>query len=132
LDTGRKGQTSLEFLVMLTMMLLVFTAMVSVINRRRNSLSDQRVSLQGVSVADRIGYELDMALVQGDGYHHGFDLRKFIGSHEYSINVEEGYIRVNWTDKNVFSSTAVQNLSGDIEPGYNRIMNDEGQIKVVG
>jgi len=116
---------------MMTIFLTVaFTGVYSTLGERQIAAIERDVKLQAATVADRIGYELDLALAQGDGYARDVDLRETIGGASYTVTVTNGTVAVEWEDSIVFSTTAVAVIDGTVEPGRNTIQNEGGVVTV--
>ena len=125
-----KGQSSMEFMAMVFIMLVMLTVTISVLRDRQSNLNDRRESLKGLNIGDRVANEIDMALTFGKGYYRDFELDKSIRGNEYSVEVEPGYVVVSWKDRTVYSSTAIDHIDGEIEPGENTIKNLDGDIVI--
>ncbi len=117
---------------MVIFLMVLFTGTYSVLGERQTAAVERQVNLQAVSVADRIGYELDVALTQGEGYSREFELRETIGGSSYNVTVENGTVALEWADSIVFGTTAVDGIEGTITPGMNEIYNTGDGIEVRG
>lgn len=127
-----KGQASFEFLVVITFLSIMFAAAIPTLGDRQIAITERGVSQQGAAIADRIAYEFDLAMAQGDGYYRSFELPKEIAYSSYNVTVGNGTVLVRWAQTHRFTGTAATNVSGTIEPGQNTIQNSDGMIEVVG
>lgn len=116
---------------MMIFLTVVFAGFYSVLGQRQVMIAERQVSLQAEAVANKIGYELDLALTQGEGYSRQFTLPDRIGNADYNISVINGTIVVAWLDSQVLSTTAVDGINGTLQPGTNRIRNTGTAIEVV-
>lgn len=125
-----KGQTSLEFITMLALALIVFASFYAFfVQRQAATLSLERHQL-AESVADQIRFELDLALTQGHGFSRTFDLRNTIGGDTYTVTVASGTIILEYGDRSVVSTTAAYNVSGTVQPGTNTVRNSNGILNI--
>ncbi|MDY6777286.1 MAG: hypothetical protein SVU32_01350 [Candidatus Nanohaloarchaea archaeon] len=128
--SNRKGQTAIEFLATVIMLLLVFTAVYGTVVKRQVQMVERQVQMQAQSLAERVAYELDLALTEGEGYRRTFRLQNQIGNYDYRINVTNGTVIVTWGEETVFATTAATNVSGNIASGANTIYNTGNVIRV--
>lgn len=117
---------------MMTFLMILFTGMYTVLGERQTAAVERQVDLQAVAVADRIGYELDLALTQGEGYSREFELRDTIGGSSYNVTVQNGTVALEWAGSMTLASTAADGVEGTIGPGMNEIRNTGGRIEVTG
>lgn len=129
---SREGQTALEFLAMMVFLMILFTGTYSVLGERQTAAVERQVDLQAAAVADRIGYELDLALTQGEGYSREFELRETIGGSSYNVTVQNGTVALEWAESMTFASTAVRGIDGNVTPGRNELYNTGEEIEVTG
>lgn len=127
---SRKGQTSLEFIAMLSFMMIAFAAFYSVFVDQHVTAMEQRRATHAEAIADRAAFELDMALSQGDGFSRNFTLPNEVVGADYSITVYDGLLVLEWGDRRVMDSTAAPGINGELEPGLNRVENRGGVLYV--
>jgi len=119
-----KGQASLEFMATVVLLMLVFAGVYEGVAAQQVRTAETQVQLQAASTADRIGYELDLALAEGDGFYRTIQLPSTIGGADYNVSVANGTVRLDWYRSTVFSTTAVPAVIGEIGPGMNTIRNN--------
>lgn len=122
----------MEFLIIVSLLTLVFAALYQNITSKQVRFTEYQVHKQAEATADKIAYELDLALSEGEGYTRNFTVRDTVGGDSYSLKVKQGLVILEWMNTTVYSTTAVKNVSGEIEPGKNQIVNTGESIKVVG
>lgn len=127
-----KGQASFEFMIVIIFLSFIFAAAVPMLGDRQIAILERGVSMEGKAIADRVAYEFDLAVAQGDGYYREFELPATIAYSDYDVTVANGTVLIEWADAHRFTGTAVQNVSGTIEPGTNEIRNTGDTIEVVG
>lgn len=126
-----KGQSSLEFVTMMVLLLLVFTTFVSLFSGNQVEAVEEERARIAVAVADQIAFELDLALTEGEGFSRTFDLRESIGGQEYNVTVNGSTVHLAYgDDRSVVSTTATENVTGEVKPGENTVENEGGVISV--
>lgn len=124
------GQSSLEFIVMITLLMMIFAAFVSVFVDKQVSAVEKERETIATTVADSVGFELDRALVEGEGYSRKVDLVSTIRGEDYNITLSNGTVIVDYRGRSVRGYTAAENVSGSFEPGMNRVENRGYDIHV--
>ncbi|MDY6766380.1 MAG: hypothetical protein SVW77_03355 [Candidatus Nanohaloarchaea archaeon] len=125
-----KGQSSLEFLTMFILVLLVFSAFISLFAEWQTAAVEADRERIAATIADRVGFELDRALVAGNGFSRTIELPEEIRGRNYTMQVMNGTVLLDYGPNTVRANTAVDQLAGPVKPGTNTIINDEGVINV--
>ena len=128
-----KGQSSFEFLVYVGIVMLIMAYFLW------NSLSFQNQSMhikidaEAKKLCDTIAFEINSAVRSGDGYNRKFFVpNSFAGIPDFTINVDEYSVFVDWSDKSTSCSIIIRNITNTkvINKGYNFIENKNGDINV--
>jgi uncharacterized protein (UPF0333 family) len=85
----RRGQTSLEFIVLAGFMLFVFTAFIFVVKERSNIANQQVRYNELSSVAQSLNQEVINAYRVQDGYTRTFEIPNTINGEQYTIKVTD-------------------------------------------
>lgn len=85
-----KGQSSLEFLAMVSLSMIILASLYSLMADKQQDAVDFQQRETVNYVADKVSFELEMALVQGEGYSRVFSLPGSIGGEDYKVNVSKG------------------------------------------
>ncbi|MFB6166851.1 MAG: hypothetical protein ABEJ62_01155 [Candidatus Nanohaloarchaea archaeon] len=129
-STRSKGQSSLEFIAMLSFMMLAFSGFYTFfVNQQIAAVQNQR-AVYAEAVADKAAFELDLALAQGDGFSRNFTLPESLGGADYNITVRGEIVLLEWGERQVLSSTAAPEVQGNLTPGGNRVENRGGVLYV--
>lgn len=56
-------------------------------------------------IIDRVSFEVEMALVQGEGYQRNFTIPSEIGGENYKINISSGSGVMNWSNETIIVSS---------------------------
>lgn len=115
---------------MLILVLAVFTAFSTFFTAQQASAVDAERERVAISTADSAAFELDLALVEGEGFSRTFELRDAIGGEGYTITHDNGTILVSYGGQDVTASTAARDVDGDLEPGQNTVVNEGGEITI--
>lgn len=132
--SSKKAQTALEFLIMISLALVVFTTFYAVFSHKEMRALKRENSLRGESIADKVAYELNLALVQEDGFSSEFQIPSQLAGKTYNLSINQtdagSIIFLGWGDQFVTTTTAAPQVEGQVKPGTNRIENQEGVLHV--
>ncbi len=127
---NRRGQSSLEFIAMVGLALVLFAGFFTFFAGRQATavaIENQRLA---VSTAEEVAFELDLALTQGDGFSRVFDLPADVAGEEYTVSLAGDRVRVRYKDRDILAYTAAEDVNGDIQPGTNKVENRGGVLYV--
>lgn len=127
---SNRGQTSLEFMAMLILVMLVFTAFYTSFASNQTAARQQQETLMAERIANDAVFEIQMALIQGDGYRRNFTLPHAIHGNAYTVNVTDGAFIVQWNDRNLYKDVPITSINGTFSPAENRIRNADGEVYV--
>ena len=126
-----KAQVSVEFMILISILLLLF------ILYTQNSLSLQkdmiilRSDQEAKELSDKIAFEINTAVNSGTGYERNFYVKKtFAGISNFNILVENYEVKITWSQNSVISQIVTKNTTGDVGKGWNLIENRDGAIHV--
>ncbi|KYK25562.1 hypothetical protein AYK26_07810 [Euryarchaeota archaeon SM23-78] len=126
----KRAQGSLEFVVISSVMFLVLTGLVTVIEGRMTGAYKERIYNRMEGLGNLIDTEIRLAnSVQGD-YSREFFLPPVIEGYNYTvglINKKEVVIEVEGMEYYIFLDN---NISGDIDKGTNTIAKQEDNISI--
>jgi hypothetical protein len=128
--TLQKGEISIEFIALIGFILVIFTSMIIVIGLKNKDISDSMIYSDAQKIADTVASEINTA-ARIEGYYREFEIpRKIAGMENYSVNISTDFrfVQVKWDNKNEMSNIVTENVSGTINPGLNKIRNEEGMI----
>lgn len=126
----RHGQSSLEFMAMISIALVLFAGFFTFFADRQmtaHAIQQQRLA---TTTAEKAAFELDLALTQGDGFSRIFDLQETIEGEDYTVTVINETVVLTYKETDILAYTAAENVTGDIQPGTNRVRNEEGVLHV--
>jgi len=130
-----KGQSSIEFLAFVSMSMFMLAVLYTVMADKQAETFQERSQDNAEAIAEKISFNLEMALVQGEGYSRVFSLPETIAGNKYNILVDGGTIRISWLSEEVFGSThySGEKINITIEDDSNvfRVKNNESGVYLV-
>jgi hypothetical protein len=113
-----KGQSSLEFLAMVSFSMLILASLYTVMADKQRDAVDFQQRETVNFVAEKVAFELEMALVQREGYSRVFSLPGSIAGDSYTVNITRGdpvnsnisigRVRINYGENTVSRLTRYQ------------------------
>lgn len=117
-------------MIMFSIALLMFSAFFTVFSQRQISAGNLQNQRTAASIADKVAFELDLALTEGSGFSRTFELRDSIGGNPYTVTLHQGTVLLEYGEKDVLSSSAAKNITGTVQPGTNTVTNNGGTLYV--
>ena len=128
-----KGQSSLEFLAYVSISALILAGMYGVMASKQEQTFEYNQRENAQKIAEKTGFQVEMALVQGEGYSRVFTLPAQIGGDYYNITLVNETTLIEWRDKTTLRSTLYSdkeiNLSTN-ETNVFKVMNKDGEVTV--
>jgi len=128
-----KGQSSLEFLAMISMSAVVVAALYGSVGTKQVDTVQYNNGRDAVRIAEKLGFQVEMAMVHGEGYSRVFSLPESIGGKNYSATFREGFVVMNYLGQNITRSTLYEGrkiqLSTDTINTF-RVLNNETGIYI--
>lgn len=87
-----KGQSAMEFLVMVSMSSLLLAALYGMTAEKQLEISRYTQSQEAEAVTEELGFQLEMALVQGEGYSRKFSVPVKISGEFYNLSAANSRI----------------------------------------
>ncbi|MFB6202870.1 MAG: hypothetical protein ABEK01_00085 [Candidatus Nanohaloarchaea archaeon] len=92
----RQGQASLEFFFMIGLSALMMAILLGIVAQKQSAVNEMRNQKIGDEVAETIAFNVEMALVQGNGYSRKFYIARSIAGRTYNISVANSTVYVGW------------------------------------
>jgi hypothetical protein len=126
-----KGQSSIEFLIFVSILFLIFAFILWNDNSLQNQLNWVKTNTEAKNVCDGIAFEINSAVRTGNGYKRKFYVEKdFFGVSDFDISVGNYTVYIDWSKNSVSSSIITENITGIVDKGSNFIENRNGEIYV--
>ncbi len=94
-----KGQSSIEFLTLISLSTLVLAGLYGVMVSKQGQANEFNNRQTADLVAEKVSFQVEMALVQGEGYSRVFSLPDEIAGRSYNVTVREGSTIVDWGEE---------------------------------
>lgn len=127
-----KGQSSIEFLSLVSMSALLLAALYGFISAKQSQLASVDEQRNAELVAEKASFQVEMALIQGEGYSRVFNLERELASTTYELKIGKGIALVDYGDERITAPTRYQggwiNISTD-STGVFKVVND-GNVSI--
>jgi hypothetical protein len=127
----KKGQSSFEFVMLMTFVMLMFAITFVVIQDKGFFIRSAQTENQARAVSNLINTEVELAYKVYEGYEKEFWIPEYINGEDYSIEFIEGAeLKISYKDNVFLSFLSLNrtNVSGTIEKGYNIIKKNSSGI----
>jgi hypothetical protein len=128
-----KGQSSIEFLSLVSMSALILAGMYGVMLSKQEKAVTYSQQSNAQKIAEKTSFQVEMALVQGDGYSRVFNLPKNLGGNTYNLTIKNETTIVEWQDKQLYRSTLYSDKELNISTQNSyifKVMNKDGSVKL--
>jgi len=127
----KKGQTSVEFVILMTFMIFVFTATFVVIQQKSNDVNENMSVRQTSELLNVIKNEVDMASASIDGYSKEFLIPDYINGEEFILELIDDELIIHYKDQTQIAFLNA-NITGNFSQykGYHVISKISNQIIV--
>lgn len=102
---NRIGQSSIEFMSFMGFSLLMLVILMSAVTMKQNQVSMRSNNIDGQMTGQNVAFQVEMALVQGEGYAREFVLPNTIAGEPYSVRVINSTLVVDWKNNNYVMPT---------------------------
>lgn len=130
-----KGQSSIEFLAFVSMSMFMLAVLYTVMADKQAETFQERSQDNAQAIAEKVSFNLEMALVQGEGYSRVFSLPETIAGNKYNILIDGGTTRISWSSENMLGSTRYtgEKINTTVEDGSNvfRVKNNESGVFMI-
>jgi|GEM_PF-710337 hypothetical protein len=130
-----KGQSSIEFLAFVSMSMFMLAVLYTVMADKQTETFQQRSQDNAKAIAEKVSFNLEMALVQGQGYSRVISLPESISGNKYSMLIEGGTTRISWSSENILGSTRFtgEKINFTVEDGSNvfRVKNNNSGVFLI-
>ena len=123
-----KAQVSVEFLMIIVLMVLVFSVYVPFLWKQQIEIEKESEKIVGERIASTVKSEVETAVMFGSGYKRNFTLPGDMLGYNYTIEVFNKIIRIKWKDTEIDEFLIAHQISGSLSPGKNTISNRDDVI----
>lgn len=101
----KKGQTSMEFFLLFGMSMAIMSILFGTISQKQSNVFENHNADMAREVASNVGFQTEMALVQGKGYSRTFFIPGAIAGDNYTVNIDNKTVYVGWRDRFITEQT---------------------------
>jgi len=133
MSQGRKGQSSLEFLSMVALSALMLAILHGVMVEKQSAVVEYENTRNAEIVARQTAFQVEMALVQGEGYSRVFSVPEKMAGADYTIEVRDGGSAIEWRNNTAIVSSRYEGdplYLNSSESNTYRVVND-GDVSLV-
>lgn len=116
-----KAQSSIEFVVLVGAMLVIFIAFLYVFQTDLAKKGTEARESEFNELAIYLQNELDIAAGASNGYIRTFELPETVRNKEYALTLVDGAIYLQTIDGSLSLSVSAQNVTGQPQTGPNTI-----------
>ena len=131
-DTRKKGQSSVEFMILVGFLLFAFVTFMAVISGNMSDKIRERQNQRLYDVAIAVRSEIDLAHGSMDGYSRSFNLPLDAGGKDYEVILDGGLVSVRTVDGSHALALTTKNVTGTVVVGVNNITRENGVIEING
>jgi len=128
-----KGQSSLEFLSFVALSSLMLAILYGVVMDQQREAVQYQVDRNSERILEKVSFEVEMALVQGDGYSRVFSVPESVAGYGYEVKLFDGRAVLEYDDEKVIGSSRYRGDEISInttETNVFRVINDEGKVSL--
>jgi len=92
--------------------------------------TEERQNNEMKEVATTIKEEIDFASQSIEGYTREFTIPEKISGGDYGVSIQENILRINTSDGDHSMTLSVKNVTGQINKTFNRILKENGKVKL--
>jgi hypothetical protein len=126
----KKSQFGIEFVILLTFMLMVFVGVFAVVTYKLIDLEESRKQQMAEEVANRVNNEIKLARANNDGYERIFELPTKIEGKSYDIRIIENRELVVDYSGYEYVLFLPEKVKGNITTGLNKIQRIDGIVYI--
>ncbi|HEX55524.1 MAG TPA: hypothetical protein ENF49_05290 [Candidatus Altiarchaeales archaeon] len=143
---NREGQSTLEMIVTLGLLFIVFTIALIAAYRKTVESNELKMDLDARRICQSLAYNIDTVAQQGSNYYRHIRIPRYlIGMHEYNLSVYGNYVEIMWRGTHGYRAYGLQVITNNtrvycsnnnhtiIEKGLDKrlqIFNDNGTILI--
>jgi len=124
-----KGQSAVEFMILLSTMFFIFVSFISVVYTNLEQKNYEKKDIALKEIASSLQDEIQLAYEASDGYSREFELPETSLYDYYEIMIDGEVLYIVTHDNRHAMTLPVYNVIGQpLKTGTNKIMNDKGVL----
>ena len=126
----RRAQSSLEFIMIFTLLLAILSVGATVAWVRVYNINQASRNLEITKVLDAAGDKINLAFLEGDGFSTSFITPSTISGQAYDIEIHRNNVVIYFANSTYSKSLFTENVTGVIQKGRNSVINMQGEIMI--
>lgn len=122
----------MEFLSMISISMILLAGLTTVMASKQQDTMDYQAEANAEYVAEKVSFQVEMALVQGEGYSRVFTLPAGIVGSNYTVELGNGGTDVYWSDESLYRLSRYQGddmrIEVDSESRVFRVKHNESGV----
>ena len=124
----RNGQSTIEFVILVTAVLFFFVGFLVFIQERIALTNYESMSVALYELAATVQDEISLASSSADGYSRQFNIPASLNGLPYSINITDDSVYIRTSDGRHALALPVGEITGDVIIGVNLIEKSNGFV----
>lgn len=124
----KRGQSAIELSVVTGFALVLTVLVLGAVEQNLLTKTMQQRTLEIGEIASNVESEISIAHSAGDGYSRNFTLPSEVANTEYNVTLVGKGVYVYTLDEKNALSIPIENVSGSLIVGVNRIRNVGGKV----
>ena len=126
----RKAQSSIEFILIFTLLLTILAIGTTVAWVRINGISNANKNLEISKILDETSNKINLAFLEGDGFSINLKIPEIVFGQDYTINIYDNNVVIYFANSTYSKHVLTENITGIPKKGLNTIINRNGEILI--
>jgi hypothetical protein len=126
----RKGQVTVEFVLILMVLLLALNVAAVVSYEKTEEIGKHKVNFESRRILDDTAGKINTAWLEGDGFESTLDLPQDLMGLDYSLEIRSNLLILYCENQTYSKYLLTQNVTGIPGPGQNSLKNLEGEVVI--
>jgi hypothetical protein len=127
-----KAQSSVEFMAIFSLLLVVVIIATMVSVQNTSSLVESKKDMEVGRLLEYVGGRIDAAYIAGHGFSSNVTIPETILGFDYTLNISQGsnMIYISMPGSDYPRDIITDNMTGEFRKGWNTISNVEGLVVI--
>ena len=126
----RKGQVTVEFILILMVLLLALNVAAVVSYEKTEEISKHKVNFESRRILDDTAGKINTVWLEGDGFESVLELPEDLLGLDYSLDIQSNLLILYCQNQTYSKYLLTQNITGVPGPGQNFLTNQEGEVSI--
>ena len=125
-----KGQSSVEFMMIFAVLLIVLGLAVWISGTKSTELNTIKTNLEINEVLNKISSKINTVHIEGNGFSTEMILPATIRNRIYNITIIDNRVILNLEGLTFLQSVLTENITGSFKIGINYLKNNNGVVEI--